>query len=50
MIKGGKMWKHNYRVEPLTNVVKINLTRANISGCCCHRGIVQKLVKEIKGE
>jgi hypothetical protein len=47
--RGGKMWKYNYKVEPLTDLIKLRKPLSNLSGCC-HRGIIKELAKQIQDE
>ena len=47
--RGGKMWKYNYKVEPLTNLIKLRKPLSSLSGCC-QKGIVIELAKQIQGE
>jgi hypothetical protein len=43
---GGRKWKNNYIVRPLTPVIKLEKSLNSRSGCC-QNGIVKKLMKEI---
>lgn len=43
---GGKKWKYNYIVRPLTPVIKLEDSLNSLTGCC-QNGIVKKLMKEI---
>jgi len=43
---GGRKWKYNYIVRPLTPVIKLEKSLNSRSGCC-QNGIVKKLMKEI---
>lgn len=47
--RGGKMWKYNYKVEPLTELIKLRKPLSSLSGCC-QKGNVMELAKQIQGE
>jgi hypothetical protein len=47
--RGGKMWRYNYKVDHVTDIIKLHNPLSSLSGCC-HRGIMKELMKQIQGE